>query len=106
MASKAPIPNLGHGSPGREDTMARTAVKEPPVAAAKDTQAMVEVEAPVCAHHWIIASPEGAMSLGRCKRCGLEKEFPNSAEDGLWQRDVPESRWTGRVDGTDFRDGF
>ena len=46
------------------------------------------------------------MSLGRCKRCGLEKEFPNSAEDGLWMRDVPESRWTGRADGTDFKDGF
>ncbi len=84
--------------PGREDTMARTIVKELPVKA--------EVEAPACTHHWIIASPEGATSLGRCKRCGIEKEFPNSAEDGLWMRDVPESRWTGRADGNDFKDGF
>ena len=52
----------------------------------------------VCAHHWVIASPNGATSAGRCKRCGLEKEFPNSAEDGLWERDVPQSRWTGRAD--------
>ena len=78
--------------------MSRIAVKEAPT-----TQ---ETEAPTCAHHWIIASPEGAMSLGRCKRCGLEKEFPNSAEDGLWQRDVPQSRWTGRIDGASFKDGF
>jgi len=78
--------------------MSRIAVKEAPT-----TQ---ETEAPACAHHWIIASPEGAMSLGKCKRCGLEKEFPNSAEDGLWQRDVPQSRWTGRVDTASFADGF
>ncbi len=86
--------------------MARTALKERPEAAAKKLPVTAEVEAPACAHHWIIASPEGAMSLGRCKRCGLEKEFPNSAEDGLWMRDVPESRWTGRADGNDFKDGF
>jgi hypothetical protein len=83
--------------------MARTIEKELPVTVTVEAEAPT---APTCAHHWIIASPEGAMSLGRCKRCGLEKEFPNSAEDGLWQRDVPESRWTGRVDGADFRDGF
>jgi hypothetical protein len=86
--------------------MARTAVKERRNAAAKRMPATVEVEAPSCAHHWIIASPEGAMSLGRCKRCGVEKEFPNSAEDGLWMRDVPQSRWTGRAEGNDFKDGF
>jgi hypothetical protein len=86
--------------------MARTAVKERRNTAAKSMPATVEVEAPACAHHWIIASPEGAMSLGRCKRCGVEKEFPNSAEDGLWMRDVPQSRWTGRAEGNDFKDGF
>ncbi|HZP56668.1 MAG TPA: hypothetical protein VFC53_03835 [Dehalococcoidia bacterium] len=53
-------------------------------------------EQPACAHHWVIASPNGATSHGVCKRCGLEKEFPNSAEDYLWERDVPQSRWTGR----------
>jgi hypothetical protein len=63
-------------------------------------------EKPACVHHWVIASPDGAMSLGRCKRCGTEKEFPNSAEDGLWERDVPQSRWTGRSDGNHFKDGY
>jgi hypothetical protein len=83
--------------------MSRTAIKEAPVKEAPLTQ---EAEAPSCAHHWIIASPEGAMSLGKCKRCGTEKEFPNSAEDGLWQRDVPQSRWTGRIEPGTFADGF
>lgn len=53
---------------------------------------------PVCAHHWVIATPNGEMSIGRCKICGLEKEFPNSADDYLWERSVPQSRWTGRAD--------
>jgi hypothetical protein len=64
------------------------------------------VEAPTCAHHWVIASPNGELSLGRCKVCGAEKEFPNSAEDYLWERSVPQSRWTGRADTKSFSDGF
>jgi hypothetical protein len=62
--------------------------------------------APSCAHHWIIDTPNGAMSRGVCKVCGLEKEFPNSAEDFLWERDVPQSRWTGRTDYKPNVDGF
>ena len=54
------------------------------------------IPGPVCVHHWVIASPNGEMSAGRCKICGAEREFPNSAEDALWERDVPQSRWTGR----------
>ena len=50
-------------------------------------------------HHWVIASPEGEFSQGVCKICGKTKKFPNSAEDNLWQRNVPQSRWTGRADG-------
>ena len=60
-------------------------------------EAEATVEA-VCAHHWVIATPNGATSRGTCKRCGLDREFPNSAEDGLWERDVPQSRWTGRTE--------
>ena len=59
----------------------------------------VESLGPVCAHHWVIASPNGEMSMGRCKVCGTEKEFPNSADDYLWERSVPQSRWTGRSEG-------
>jgi len=34
-----------------------------------------------CAHHWIIESPKGATSLGRCKKCNAEKRFANWVED-------------------------
>jgi len=74
--------------------MAKTIVQDAAVAEV--------VESPACAHHWVIATPNGATSTGKCKVCGLEKEFPNSAEDGLWERDVPQSRWTGRADPKTF----
>lgn len=62
---------------------------------------------PACVHHWLIETPDGAlMSRGVCKRCGATKEFPASAEDGLWERDVPKSRWTGRADAQPVSDGF
>ncbi len=72
-----------------------------------DAEAPIEAVEAVCAHHWVIATPNGETSHGRCKRCGLEKEFPNSAEDGLWERDVPQSRWTGRAEQPKtFGDGY
>jgi hypothetical protein len=76
--------------------MADSIVKEAPEVA----------EQAACAHHWVIATPDGEMSLGKCKVCGTEKEFPNSADDGLWQRNIPESRWTGRADPTSFNSGY
>lgn len=63
-------------------------------------------EGPTCVHHWVIASPDGEMSVGRCKVCGVEKEFPNSAEDYLWERSVPQSRWTGRAESTGGNAGY
>ena len=82
--------------------MAKTVV----VQEAKKVETVEILEKPVCAHHWVIATPNGATSVGRCKVCGTEKEFPNSAEDGLWERDVPQSRWTGRADSSSFTDGY
>lgn len=55
-------------------------------------------EAPVCIHRWVIETPNGETSKGVCRYCGAEKEFPNAAEDGLWERNVPQSRWTGRTE--------
>ncbi len=49
----------------------------------QDTQS--QVEAPTCQHHWLIETPRGAMSRGRCKRCGEERDFRNSAQDYLWE---------------------
>lgn len=45
--------------------------------------------APTCRHHWVIASPNGATSAGRCKLCGETKEFRNSSGEG-WDRDGSE----------------
>ena len=33
-----------------------------------------------CAHHWVIAVPNGPISEGVCRRCGHVREFQNSAE--------------------------
>jgi len=45
----------------------------------------IDSEAPTCQHHWLIETPRGATSHGRCKRCGEEREFRNSATDHLWE---------------------
>ncbi len=54
-----------------------------------------EANAPVqtdeCRHHWIIESPHGALSGGRCKICGDEREFRNSANDSIWDDDSSSS---------------
>ena len=47
----------------------------------------VEEEVPQCKHHWVIESPHGATSAGRCKVCGDIREFRNSAADTLWEGD-------------------
>ncbi len=68
--------------------MAKTQVLEKK--SAKARKASVEtttIEQPTCQHHWVIASPRGAMSEGRCKRCGEEREFRNSTTDYVWDDD-------------------
>ena len=52
-----------------------------------ETVEQVEQEVPTCRHHWLIESPHGATSFGRCKICGELKEFRNSAADTLWEGD-------------------
>jgi hypothetical protein len=47
--------------------------------------ATTEVEVPSCQHHWLIETPHGSTSHGRCKRCGEERDFRNSASDHLWE---------------------
>ena len=53
----------------------------------------------ICPHHWIIDTPNGALSGGRCKRCGAVREFRNSSEDLVWDSDsfsLNGSRYRGR----------
>ena len=103
-----------------EDQMSKAAIKErktsPKSAAKVEAKAPVEeaivIDAPteaigpVCVHRWVIESPNGETSHGRCRHCGAEKEFPNAAEDGLWERNVPQSRWTGRSDWKPQESGY
>ena len=51
----------------------------------EDSQPQAEAPDVTCKHHWIIETPRGALSQGRCKRCGEEREFRNSATDHLWE---------------------
>lgn len=39
------------------------------------------VVADPCVHNWIIAPPNGPLSVGHCTRCHAEREFPNSIVD-------------------------
>ena len=41
-----------------------------------------------CTHYWVIESPQGPTSLGRCKLCGAVSEFSNY---------VPYPTWEGKV---------
>jgi hypothetical protein len=87
----------------------RSAPKTAPAAVApvvEEAPAPAEVIGPVCVHRWVIESPNGETSHGRCRHCGAEKEFPNAAEDGLWERNVPQSRWTGRSDWKPQESGY
>jgi hypothetical protein len=47
----------------------------------------VDPEVPTCQHHWVIESPRGALSSGRCKVCGEIREFRNSTTDYVWDDD-------------------
>ena len=40
-----------------------------------------------CAHHWVIAVPDGPTSEGVCRRCGHHREFLNSVDTGSpWRK--------------------
>ena len=58
---------------------------------------------PMCRHHWVIETPNGALSAGHCKRCGAAKDFRNSSEDLMWDSDsfsLHGSRYRGRKSDT------
>jgi hypothetical protein len=50
-----------------------------------------------CRHHWIIETPHGKTSRGFCKRCGLNRRFPNAAENSIWNSSSASlGRWSNR----------
>ncbi len=42
--------------------------------------------------HWIIEPPNGPVSSGKCKKCGIEKEFKNSFEYNTWHGERPNAK--------------
>jgi hypothetical protein len=54
----------------------------------------VESDVPTCQHHWVIESPRGALSSGRCKVCGEQREFRNSTSDYVWDDDSNKSGYS------------
>ncbi len=43
--------------------------------------------AAMCRHHWVIETPNGAVSSGRCKRCGTARAFRNSTDEAFWDNE-------------------
>jgi hypothetical protein len=43
-----------------------------------------------CVHYWIIDSPDGHTSFGKCKYCGMVKEFSNNL-GGIFTENKPPS---------------
>ena len=42
-----------------------------------------------CTHHWVIETPSGPVSRGRCKLCNEDREFKNSLDNTpYWEDDV------------------
>lgn len=46
-----------------------------------------------CTHQWMIEPPNGPMSIGVCLLCRESKEFRNSSEDSIWDKNEGRSRW-------------
>jgi hypothetical protein len=40
-----------------------------------------------CRHHWVIGTPAGPTSEGRCKLCGTVRSFYNVFEDVIQPRE-------------------
>jgi len=38
-----------------------------------------------CTHHWVIDTPKGALSTGKCKHCLQTKQFKNGGD--YWKDD-------------------
>jgi len=42
-----------------------------------------------CVHHWMIESPNGPVSKGKCEKCGEERMFLNSVPGDIKRGRVP-----------------
>lgn len=65
----------------------------------QQTSPDMETDQSLCQHHWVIETPNGSLSNGRCKLCGVARDFRNSSEDLMWDNDsfsLNGSRYRGR----------
>ena len=37
-----------------------------------------------CVHHWLLGTPTGPVTQGRCKKCGEEREYPSWEPTEPW----------------------
>ena len=44
----------------------------------------VAVEIPACVHHWVLGSPVGGSTSGRCRDCGEERDFQETYRPGAF----------------------
>jgi len=51
-----------------------------------------------CIHHWIIDSPHGHISYGRCRLCGAVNEFFNTLTHNFVGRDGSKSESVRKID--------
>lgn len=45
-----------------------------------------------CSHRWMIESPNGPTSMGKCMKCGAKGEFKNSIPITGWERSGSKAR--------------
>ncbi|MFL2664748.1 MAG: hypothetical protein ACJ0G8_02145 [Dehalococcoidia bacterium] len=62
--------------------MSRTPSKKPEDGETIEKKPIVCKKGGPC--HWVIEPPNGKLSIGKCKKCGIEKEFENSFEYSSW----------------------
>jgi hypothetical protein len=49
----------------------------------KTKEAQLKAKEKQCVHHWIIDCADGPVSVGKCKHCGMVKEFHNNLEEAI-----------------------
>ena len=59
-----------------------TKLLEKPISELTEEQSQI-----TCIHHWIIEPPEGPFSIGKCLKCGNEKEFQNYFPHSTWENE-------------------
>ena len=57
-----------------------------------------------CVHYWLIETPQGPTSMGKCKYCGTVKEFQNYIVYSPWEDEILNPRKRSRTKATEYED--